>query len=141
MGDFTRARPLHEEALAGRRKLLGNDHLDTINSMHGLGQCLVGLGLAAAAAAGSGCSDRADCDQQRTGPSALSNLQAEFDESTTTASAICEQPLETAGLELLRQAVCTAQRVLGRAHPSTQQFLNGLASAEALVLDGASEKS
>lgn len=45
-GKFEQAKPLHEEVLAGRKRTLGADHLDTINSMHGLGRCLVGLGVA-----------------------------------------------------------------------------------------------
>ena len=36
-----------------------------------------------------------------------------------------------AGMALLKQAVKTARRVLGDAHPSTQHFANGLATAEA----------
>ena len=56
-------------------------HLDTMNSTHGLGQCLVGLG--------------------------------EYD----------------AGVNLLKQALAVAQRVLGGAHPSTVHFARGLADA------------
>jgi tetratricopeptide (TPR) repeat protein len=44
MGNFARSKPLHEEALQMRRELLGEEHLDTLNSKHGLGQTLVGLG-------------------------------------------------------------------------------------------------
>ena len=43
-GDHARARPLYEEALAMRMRRLGPSHLDTMNSAHSLGQCLVGLG-------------------------------------------------------------------------------------------------
>eukprot|EP00933_Yihiella_yeosuensis_P001199 TRINITY_DN101956_c0_g1_i1.p1 TRINITY_DN101956_c0_g1~~TRINITY_DN101956_c0_g1_i1.p1 ORF type:complete len:297 (-),score=59.82 TRINITY_DN101956_c0_g1_i1:304-1194(-) len=44
MGNHELAKPLHEEALEMRQQLLGEGHLDTLNSMHGLGQCFVGLG-------------------------------------------------------------------------------------------------
>mmetsp|Transcript_88012 Transcript_88012/g.284167 ORF Transcript_88012/g.284167 Transcript_88012/m.284167 type:complete len:91 (+) Transcript_88012:246-518(+) len=44
MGHFAMARPLREQALELRRRLLGEAHLDTLNSMHGLGRCLVGVG-------------------------------------------------------------------------------------------------
>eukprot|EP00445_Apocalathium_hangoei_P068440 CAMPEP_0204147490 /NCGR_PEP_ID=MMETSP0361-20130328/22782_1 /ASSEMBLY_ACC=CAM_ASM_000343 /TAXON_ID=268821 /ORGANISM="Scrippsiella Hangoei, Strain SHTV-5" /LENGTH=73 /DNA_ID=CAMNT_0051101687 /DNA_START=1 /DNA_END=218 /DNA_ORIENTATION=+ len=35
MGHFAMARPLREQALELRRRLLGEAHLDTLNSMHG----------------------------------------------------------------------------------------------------------
>ena len=44
MGEPRRARQLHEEALQMRRRLLGPSHLDTMNSEHGLGQCLISVG-------------------------------------------------------------------------------------------------
>ena len=44
VGEYARARPLWEEALQLRLRLLGPSHLDTLNSQHGVGQCLVGLG-------------------------------------------------------------------------------------------------
>ena len=44
MGKFTEARPLHERVLAFRKEHLGEEHLDTLNSTYGFGQCLVGLG-------------------------------------------------------------------------------------------------
>ena len=44
VGEYGRARPLWEEALQLRLRLLGPSHLDTLNSKHGVGQCLVGLG-------------------------------------------------------------------------------------------------
>ncbi|KOO32786.1 sodium channel protein type 9 subunit alpha [Chrysochromulina tobinii] len=44
MGEPSRARQLHEEALQMRRRLLGPSHLDTMNSEHGLGQCLISVG-------------------------------------------------------------------------------------------------
>ena len=43
-GEHARAKPLHEEALDIRLRLLGPSHLDSMNSCHGLGQCLVALG-------------------------------------------------------------------------------------------------
>ena len=42
--NYDAARPLWEEALELRLRLLGPSHLDTLNSQHGVGQCLVGLG-------------------------------------------------------------------------------------------------
>mmetsp|Transcript_78220 Transcript_78220/g.252935 ORF Transcript_78220/g.252935 Transcript_78220/m.252935 type:complete len:80 (-) Transcript_78220:1379-1618(-) len=44
MGHFALALPLREEVLELRRRLLGEAHLDTLNSMHDLGWCLVGVG-------------------------------------------------------------------------------------------------
>jgi tetratricopeptide (TPR) repeat protein len=44
MGNCALAYTLHLEALEIRQRLLGDTHLDTLNSRYGLGQCLVGLG-------------------------------------------------------------------------------------------------
>ena len=44
MGNGALAEPLHREALAIRERLLGSDHIDTLNSRYGLGRSLVQLG-------------------------------------------------------------------------------------------------
>ena len=36
LGDLQGARDLHEQALTGRRQVLGDDHPDTLRSMHSL---------------------------------------------------------------------------------------------------------
>jgi hypothetical protein len=44
MGNYEESRPMQEEVLEWRRRVLGMEHLDTLNSTFGLGQCLIGLG-------------------------------------------------------------------------------------------------
>ena len=44
MHEYAKAKPLHEEAQEVRRRTLGEDHVDTMESTSGLGQCLIGLG-------------------------------------------------------------------------------------------------
>jgi len=84
MGDYDLAKPLHEEVLEWRQRVLGNDHLDTLNSMHGLGQCLV----------------------------------------------LCHE--DEKGRALLERTVNIAERVLGKAHPSSKHFSKGLTDSKTL---------
>lgn len=44
LGDLPGARDLHEQALAGRRRVLGDDHSDTLTSMNNLTQVRRELG-------------------------------------------------------------------------------------------------
>jgi len=44
MGNCALAEPLHREALGIRQRLLGSEHVDTLNSMYGLAHSLFGLG-------------------------------------------------------------------------------------------------
>jgi len=44
ISDWEKARPLYEEALAAQKRTLGENHPMTIESISGLGQCLVALG-------------------------------------------------------------------------------------------------
>ncbi len=44
LGDHAGARELHEQTLAARRRLLGDEHPDTLSSMNNLAETLGALG-------------------------------------------------------------------------------------------------
>ena len=120
-GDYATARPLYDQALDIRERVLGTDHIDTAESLNNLASSLLAQGDYAAARP---LLERsvAICEQVL-GPDhpvtaiGINNL----------AFLMKEQGDYTAARPLLERALAIRERVLGPDHPDTATALNNLA--------------
>jgi tetratricopeptide (TPR) repeat protein len=121
-GQHRQAVTLFEQALAGRRRVLGDDHPDTLATMNGLGWSRRHLGNLQGAR--DLLKQTLDACQRVLGPDHPETLQS-MSSLGEVRRALGDLP---GALRLHKQALATCQRVLGPDHPDTLQSMNNLAS-------------
>jgi tetratricopeptide (TPR) repeat protein len=122
LGQFAKALPLHERALALRRRLLGPDHPDTLIAMSELSNTLEGLGRPAEAEA---------LDRERL--AAYRRVHGPDHPDTLIAMGSLAYTLGELGRygeaeELQRECLTASRRVNGPEHPDTLTAMSNLVS-------------
>lgn len=140
MGDYDAAESLSREAVAAMRRTLGDLHAHTLVSIGSLAALLSTQGkfeqakpLHKEVLAGRRRTLGADHLDTINSMHGFGRCLVGLGVTASSKDAQEMQHQQQRGLTLLRDAVKTAQRVLGHHHPSTQHFADGLATAEVEV--------